>query len=128
MTRDILELGRGFLLREGRLLERRLFQTIFEGADPAGAIDVLRGYRNPDGGFGYGLEPDTRCPESLPIYVERALDAFIAAGVHDDPMVGNAVDWLASVRRPMGQSHSASRSSRSTRAPGTGRTGRTSRA
>ena len=95
MTTERHDAGRAFILREGRLLERRLAETIFDGASPAGAIDVLRGYRNDDGGFGHGLEPDTRCPASLPIYVERALDAFIAAGVSDDPMIGAACDWLA---------------------------------
>ena len=97
MTTERHEAGRDFIRREGRLLERRLAETIFDGASPAGVIDVLRGYRNADGGFGHGLEPDTRCPASLPIYVERALDAFIAAKVSDEPMIAEACDWLAGV-------------------------------
>ena len=68
--------GREFILREGRLLERRLFATCFEGAPATGVVDVLRGYRNDDGGFGHGLEPDKRCPASLPIDVEAALQAL----------------------------------------------------
>jgi hypothetical protein len=102
MTTDRLASGRAFIVREGRLLERRLLATVFDGADAGGVIDVLRGYRNADGGFGHGLEPDTRCPASLPIYVERALDAFIAAGVRDDPMIAAACEWLASVAAPDG--------------------------
>jgi hypothetical protein len=89
--------GREFILREGRLLERRLFATVFEGADPAGVVDALCGYRNADGGFGHALEPDKRCPASLPLDVEAALEALIVAGALDEPMVRGACDWLASV-------------------------------
>jgi hypothetical protein len=102
MTDDIFTRARDFLLREGRLLDRRLFAVLFEGADPAGAVDVLRGYQNPDGGFGHGLEPDKRCPDSLPIDVEAALRAMVTAGHVDEPMVRRACDWLASVASPDG--------------------------
>jgi hypothetical protein len=89
--------GRDFILREGRLLERRLFATRFEGAPAAGVVDVLRGYRNDDGGFGHGLEPDKRCPASLPIDVEVALQAMLTAGAADEQLVGGACDYLAKV-------------------------------
>lgn len=97
MTSDIFTAGRDFLAREGRLLERRLFATVFEGAPATGVVDVLRGYRNPDGGFGQGLEPDKRCPASLPIDTEAALGALVTAGTTDGPMVLGACDWLESV-------------------------------
>jgi hypothetical protein len=89
--------ARGFLLRNGRLLERRLFATCFEGAPPAGVADAVRGYRNSDGGFGHGLEPDTRCPASLPIYVEVALQALAAAGAADRDLIDGACEYLAGV-------------------------------
>ena len=89
--------GRDFILRQGRLLERRLFATRFEGAPGAGVVDVLRGYRNDDGGFGHGLEPDIRCPASLPIDVEVALHAMATAGTTDEQLVSGACDYLAKV-------------------------------
>jgi hypothetical protein len=89
--------ARDFILRQGRLLERRLFATCFEGAQAAGVIDALRGYRNDDGGFGHGLEPDKRCPASLPIDVEIALQTLAAAGTVDQPLVVAACDYLAKV-------------------------------
>ncbi|GIF73395.1 hypothetical protein [Asanoa siamensis] len=89
--------GREFLRREGRLLERRLFATCFEGASGRGVIEALRGYANDDGGFGHGLEPDKRCPASLPIDVECALAAMATAGVTDEPMIQRACDYLAGV-------------------------------
>jgi hypothetical protein len=89
--------GRDFIRREGRLLERRLYATCFEGAPATGVVDVLRGYRNDDGGFGHGLEPDKRCPASLPIDVEVALQALVTAGVTNMELVGGACDYLAKV-------------------------------
>jgi hypothetical protein len=61
-----------FLLDQARLLERRLFAACFLGQPAAGVVDALRGCQNYDGGFGHALEPDTRCPASLPVYVEAA--------------------------------------------------------
>ncbi len=69
-----------FMLSQARLLERRLFATAFLGQPAARVVDALRGYQNDDGGFGHALEPDTRCPASLPIYVEVAFQALAAAG------------------------------------------------
>ncbi len=89
--------GRDFLRRDGRLLERRLFATCFEGASGTGVLDALRGYRNDDGGFGHGLEPDKRCPASLPIDVECALQAMATARTVDLPLVQAACDYLEKV-------------------------------
>lgn len=111
MTDDIFQAGRAFLEREGRLVERRLAATLFDGADPGGVVDAVRAYRNPDGGFGHGLEPDKRCPDSLPIDVETALDILWVAGGDTvdwsgDPaysgLVLAACDWLGSVAAPDG--------------------------
>jgi hypothetical protein len=87
--------GERFLLAEARLLERRLFATCFRDAPAAGVIDVLRGFQNDDGGFGHGLEPDKRCPDSLPIDVEIAFQACATAGAADQEMLGRACDYLA---------------------------------
>jgi len=111
VTNDIFAAGRVFLEREGRLIERRLAATLFDGADARGVVDAVRAYRNTDGGFGHGLEPDKRCPASLPIDVECALDillmadgsradAGLSADVHG--LVIDACDWLGSVAAPDG--------------------------
>ncbi|MET7278287.1 hypothetical protein ABZS29_08660 [Kribbella sp. NPDC005582] len=99
---DIFTAGRNFVRREARLVENRLFDTVFAGADPAGVVDALRGYQNADGGFGHGLEPDKRTPDSLGLDVETAFDVLLAAGARDEVMVRRAVDWLASVATPEG--------------------------
>jgi hypothetical protein len=94
--------GRDFIFSQGRLLERRLFATCFHGAPAVGVVDVLRGYRNEDGGFGHGLEPDKRCPASLPIDVEAALQALAAAGTADASLLAGACEYLAGVAAEAG--------------------------
>jgi hypothetical protein len=102
----VYEAGRDFLLREGRLLERRLFAVRFEGAAAHAVVDAVRAYQNDDGGFGHALEPDKRCPDSTPLDVEMALTALVDAGARsgDDvaEMTRRACDWLASVTTPDG--------------------------
>lgn len=111
VTHDVLTAGRNFLDREGRLVERRLSAVLFDGAEPFGVVDAVRAYRNGDGGFGHGLEPDKRCPASLPIDVECALDILWAAGggamdqlgeLGLEGLVLGACDWLGSVAAPDG--------------------------
>lgn len=99
---DIFSAGRDFVRREARLVENRLFAAEFEGADPAGVVDALRGYQNADGGFGHGLEPDKRCPDSLALDVQVAFETLLTAGARDDQMIGRAVDWLQSIATPDG--------------------------
>jgi hypothetical protein len=92
---DVFAAGDRFLLSQARLLERRIFATVFLGQSGVHVIDALRGYQNGDGGFGHALEPDKRCPASLPIDVETALQAMAAADAADEMMITRACDFLA---------------------------------
>ena len=83
-----------FLLKHGRLLERRLFGHLFEGADLELVLTALRAYQNTDGGFGNGLEPDKRSPESQPIDVEFALRVLDMIDVFPEDVVTGACDFL----------------------------------
>ena len=94
---DVFAAAERFLRAEARLLEQRLFDTLFHGAPAAGVVDALRGYQNDDGGFGHGLEPDKCCPASLPLDVEVALQTLVAAGTTDAPMLQRAAGFLDSV-------------------------------
>ena len=99
---DAFAAGDRFLLNDARLLERRLFASCFLGQPATGVVDALRGYQNTDGGFGHALEPDTRCPASLPIYVETAFQALATAGTVDHEMVTRACDFLARTAQQAG--------------------------
>jgi hypothetical protein len=84
-----------FIQAEARVLEQRLFARRYLGAPASGVVAALQGYRNDDGGFGHGLEPDKRCPASLPIDVEIALQSLAAADAPDPELLGPACDFLA---------------------------------
>jgi hypothetical protein len=92
---DVFAAADRFLLSQARLLERRLFATVFLGQPGAHVVDALRGYQNADGGFGHALEPDKRCPASLPIDVEIAFQSMALAGARDVTMITAACDFLA---------------------------------
>ncbi len=97
MSGDLFARGRDFIYREGRLLERRLFAALYEGAPREAVVDCVRGYRNPDGGFGHALEPDKRAPDSQPLDVEIALGALDDANAFDTELVRGACDFLETV-------------------------------
>jgi hypothetical protein len=89
--------GRDFIHREARLLERRLFAALFGDGPPEAVVDCVRGYRNPDGGFGHALEPDKRAPSSQPLDVEEALAALDDVDVFDRDLAVDACGFLETV-------------------------------
>src|SRR3954463_6728259 len=102
MTQALFGAGRDFIIREGRVLEQRLAETVFDGAPPEPVVDGLRAYQNGDGGFGHGLEPDKLCPESQPLDVEVALRTMAQARTSDPGLAGGACDSLDRVADPDG--------------------------
>lgn len=94
---DLFAAGRSFIHREARLLEQRRFAAAFGNAPVDGALAALRAYRNADGGFGHGLEPDKLCPDSLPIDDQMALQIMDDVGIVDPVLAAGICDHLASV-------------------------------
>jgi hypothetical protein len=92
-----LDQAASFLTRHGRVLDRRRFALIAEpGPGPErrrAVLAALGGYRNPDGGFGWGMEPDLRASESQPGGALHAWEAIADAGepAADTP---GLLDWL----------------------------------
>jgi hypothetical protein len=86
-----------FLLREARLLERRLFEHRFRDGSAAAVAGALLAFRNDDGGFGNALESDIRGRSSQPVPLERALDLLDEIDAFDPEVVAAGCDWLASV-------------------------------
>jgi hypothetical protein len=86
-----------FVAGNARVLDRRRFERLFlsGGAEPV--RDAVAAYRNADGGFGHGLEPDCRAPDSQPAAVEMALRVMNECDAWDVSVVRGACDWLASV-------------------------------
>ncbi len=71
LDKNRLDSARQFIWRAARVIDQRRFDFLFDGGSADHVLDALRAYRNADGGFGHGLEPDIRGPESQPIQVLR---------------------------------------------------------
>lgn len=80
---DAFTRARNFIHTQGRLLERLLFSVRFENTAPESIGRVIAAYQNSDGGLGHALEPDFRCPESQPLFIEIGLSALCDAGCKD---------------------------------------------
>jgi hypothetical protein len=86
-----------FIAARARVLDRRVFQRLFQGGPAAPVRDAIAAYRNDDGGFGHALEPDLRPAASQPAAVEMALRLMDLTGTWDTAIVKDACDWLATV-------------------------------
>jgi hypothetical protein len=91
-----------FMLHTARILDRRRWALRFSGGPAGPALDALRAYRNPDGGFGNALEPDLRGPDSQPLAAWHAAMVLAEADALGDPMLAGLLDWLAGITRPDG--------------------------
>ncbi|WP_350287376.1 hypothetical protein [uncultured Croceitalea sp.] len=72
--------ARDFILTNARMIERRLFEFHFANGGASGVFHAVYAYRNPDGGFGHGMEPDTASPESQPLFSIMALETLDEVG------------------------------------------------
>jgi hypothetical protein len=99
---DHFTAARGFMAGHARLLDRRRFELLFGDGDAEPVLAALRAYRNADGGYGHGLEPDLRAPESQPAAALHAFEVFadVAPGV--TPEAAQLCDWLETVTLPDG--------------------------
>lgn len=91
-----------FLARHARLLDRRRYEFLVTGCAPEAVLAAVDGYRNPDGGYGWGLEPDLRAPESQPGGALHAFEAFAELGPHTTPRAEQLCDWLETITLPDG--------------------------
>jgi hypothetical protein len=91
----ILELGASFIWQNARLLERAIFELNFHNGSPARILEILHAYQNDDGGFGHALEPDLRCPESQPLFVEFALRTMYDCNQRDAGIADAAFEFLS---------------------------------
>jgi hypothetical protein len=96
MTTD-LSAASDFMATHARVLDRRRFELLNGETDPAGVLAALDGYRNADGGYGWGLEADLRSPESQPGAAAHAFEVFEAIAPATAPQAVALCDWLDSV-------------------------------
>jgi hypothetical protein len=83
-----------FIAAHGRVLDWRRFDRLFRDGEAQPVRDAVAAYRNPDGGFGHGLEPDGRAPGSQGAAAELALRILHEADAWSGDLAGGACDWL----------------------------------
>ncbi|HET7657964.1 MAG TPA: hypothetical protein VFK37_06705 [Bacillales bacterium] len=90
------ERARQFMKTKARRLEKAIFEYEFESAAYARVLEELVQFQNEDGGFGHGLEPDLRCPESSAVATTRALEILQLDQGRDeqDPIIKKALQYL----------------------------------
>lgn len=89
LSKGAFQKARDFILTNARMIERRLFQFYFEDRDSKGVFHALYAYRNKDGGFGHGMEPDTASPESQPLFSVMALETLDQVGYLSKDQIRN---------------------------------------
>lgn len=87
--------AQAFLFEQARPLERSLYSYHFQGGDREEVFTELAPFQNPDGGFGHGLEPDVRLPDSSVIVTTVGLQILRELNAAEDhPLVPGAIRYL----------------------------------
>jgi hypothetical protein len=91
-----------FMATHARLLDRRRFELLTGRGDRDALLAALNAYRNPDGGYGHGLEPDLRSRTSQPGPALHAFEVFAELPSGTAPEAKGLCDWLETVTLPDG--------------------------
>jgi hypothetical protein len=97
-----LKAAADFMATHARALDRRRFGLRNDRTNVAGVVAALDGYRNRDGGYGWGLEPDLRAPESQPGGAHHAFEVFEEIAPACATQATELCDWLSSISLPDG--------------------------
>jgi len=97
-----LSAAAAFMAGHARVLDRRRFDMLLGQGHPDAVLGALDGYRNPDGGYGWGLEADLRSPESQPAAALHAFEVFEDLTPVVSPRAAELCDWLLSITLPDG--------------------------
>ena len=89
-----LDTTTAFMTAHARVLDRHRFARLLGETDGARLLGAAEAYRNPDGGYGWGLEPDLRSVTSQPGGALHALEAFADAAPATTPRAAELCDWL----------------------------------
>jgi hypothetical protein len=95
----VLDLDRihDFVASHARLLDRRRMELAVGAGDGEATLAVLTGYRNPDGGFGWALEPDSRGPASQPVAALHAFEVFEEVAPLTSPLALGLLGWFDAI-------------------------------
>ncbi len=94
LNAEQIQTARIFIFKNGRLLERQLFEYFFGDGTQQACLKALRAYQNADGGFGNGIELDILCPDSSAIGAETAMYILEMLDCQEGEMVYSLVEWI----------------------------------
>jgi hypothetical protein len=83
-----------FMAGHARVLDRHRFALALGEVGPAGALAAVDAFRNLDGGYGWGLEPDLRSVASQPVGAMHAMEVFAEAAPDTTSRAVELCDWL----------------------------------
>ncbi len=93
MTIDIAG-AEAFVAMHARNVDRRRLELLLGKGTPDGVLAALDGYRNTDGGYGWGLEPDLRSRTSQPTAGMHAFEVMAEVGPVPTPRAVELCDWM----------------------------------
>jgi hypothetical protein len=97
-----LEAAASFMATRARVLERRRMGLLLGEVRPDDVLAALDAYRNPDGGYGWALEPDLRSTTSQPVAAMHALEVLADLRDTESRRPVQLCDWLADHTLPDG--------------------------
>ena len=97
-----VENARCFIHAHGNLWERALWDYLFDGGSADRVQKILSGYKNPDGGFGHGLEHDIKAPMSNPLMLEFLLTMLRDTGLPPGSLLEGTPDWVEKIQNDDG--------------------------
>jgi len=84
-----------FVRSKGRLLDVELLNHSLAADNASAVLSALAAYQNEDGGFGHGLEPDLRTPNSTAIATSVGFQVLRKVGADSDhPLVAAGIEYL----------------------------------
>jgi hypothetical protein len=92
-----LDAASAFLVGHGRMVDRHRLALLLGRGNPAATLSAVNAYRNPDGGYGWGLEPDLRSTSSQPGGALHALEVFADLAPITAPEAVLLCDWMDTV-------------------------------
>jgi hypothetical protein len=91
-----------FMVTHARLLDRRRLARLLGQGSVQSLLGALEGFRNANGGYGFGLEPDLRATESQPGGALHAFEVFEEIAPQTTPRAVELCDWLRAASLPDG--------------------------
>ncbi len=91
-----------FVHAHGNLWERALWDHLFRDGTQERVQACLLPYKNPDGGWGHGLEHDIKAPMSNPLMLEFLLSVLRDTGLPPGSLLDGTPEWLVSIQREDG--------------------------